>query len=197
MDTGTDMCEKAASHYIETASGKKLYFTAPVFDKYDCAAATAKLCRYTGHSRRFLSIAEHQVLVSEIMEYLELGDPFEGCNHDDTEYVLGDVSSPLKSLLPDYKRIEKHVERTFRGQLGLPLEITEGCKKADWLALFIEAATFVPSGGADWVAPDGIKEEAKALASKFWIRGWSWEEAERNWLARFNQLERRRAARTL
>lgn len=197
MDTGTDMWEKAVNRYIETASGKTAYFASPVFDKFDCAAATAKLCRYTGHSRRFYSIAEHQILVSEIMEYLELGDPFEGANHDDTEYLLGDVSSPLKSLLPDYKLLEKRIDEAFREQLHLPLAITEGCKKADWLALFIEAATLVPSGGRNWVAPDGIKEEAKVLANKFWIRGWGWQEAESNWLARFNMLERRRAARTI
>lgn len=197
MDTGTEIWEKASKRWIETSSGKALYFANPVFDRYDCAAALSKLCRYTGHSRHFYSIAEHEILVSEIMEYLELGDPWEGFHHDNGEYLLGDVSSPLKSLLPDYKVIEHHVDTAFRAQLGLPVTMSEGCKKADWLALFIEAATLVPSGGKNWGAPAGIWDEAQSLIGKFWIRCWIPDRAEREWQARFTQLERRRNARTI
>jgi hypothetical protein len=43
---------------------------------------------------------------------------------------------------------------------GLPELITEGCKMADWVALFVEANQLIPSKAADWIAPPGVREMA-------------------------------------
>ena len=149
--------------YIETASGKKFYFSRPEFDIHDMAHAMGMQCRYTGHCRRFYSVAEHSILVADIMRHLDLGDPFEGLLHDGTEGYLSDIAAPWKALLPDYKRIEGELEVKLRRKYGLPATITPGCKRADWLALFVEARALMPTKAADWIAPEGVKEQAAGL----------------------------------
>lgn len=152
-----------SSLFIETASGRNFHFDKPEFHIEDIAHAIGMQCRYTGHCNRFYSVAEHSLLVSNIMEYRKAGDPFEGLMHDATEGYLSDIAAPWKAMLPDYKIMEHTLERKLRAHFGLSLEITDECKRADWLALFVETASLIPSGGKDWIAPPGIKEEAALL----------------------------------
>src|SRR4051794_32839296 len=68
----------------------------------DVAQGLANICRYAGHCTSFYSVAEHSLLVSETAHGFE----FEGLLHDAAEAFLGDVTGPLKQMLPEYKRIE-------------------------------------------------------------------------------------------
>lgn len=151
------------SLYIETASGANFYMDDPQFDIKDIAHALAHQCRYTGHSKQFYSVAEHSILVSRIVEDLGLGDPFEGLMHDAAEAYLSDIAAPWKALLPDYKKLEARIETPLRLWAGVPEKLSEGVKRAGWLALFIEARALIPSGARDWIAPEGIKEQALDL----------------------------------
>ncbi len=65
----------------------------------DIARSLAKLARWTGHTddEEIYSVAQHCVMVSYLLEPHELG--LEGLLHDAHEFVLGDVSSPLKKEL--------------------------------------------------------------------------------------------------
>lgn len=173
--------------WIETATGKAFHLDNPVFSVIDIAHALGNQCRFTGHSKKFYSVAEHSVLVSHIMRYLNLGDPFEGLIHDGTEAYLSDISAPWKILLPDYKAMESKLDIALRVNYGIPHSITEGCKVADWLALFIEARELIPSKGADWFAPPGIKEQAAKLTN-FQIHGWAPEIAGAQFLHEFVTL---------
>jgi uncharacterized protein len=146
--------------YIETRSGKRFFIEHPEFDIGDITHALAHQCRYTGHSKVFYSVAEHSVLVSTICAQYNLGDPFEGLMHDAAEAYLSDIAAPWKALLPDYKKLEAKIELPLRKHWGLPVVLSDGVKRADWLALFIEARSLIPSGAADWIAPEGIKEQA-------------------------------------
>ena len=80
------------------------------------AHALSNLCRYTGHVNRFYSVAEHSVLVS-----LAVPKKFalEALFHDASEAFLGDVSSPLKKLLPEYKVIEERVMASIATRFNL------------------------------------------------------------------------------
>ena len=148
------------SLYIETVKGRKFYLLAdaPEFDIKEIAHAISMQCRYTGHCARFYSVAEHSVLVAHIMQMFELGNPFEGLMHDAQEAYLSDIASPWKVLLPDYKRIEAGLELKLRKFYGLSDKISDGCKTADWVALFVEAAYLIPSKAADWPSPPGVAE---------------------------------------
>lgn len=162
-DAATYYAENEKTLYIETMLGRKFYLldAQPRFDVVEIAHALSMQCRYTGHTSRFYSVAEHSCLVAYIMKRFNLGDPFEGLMHDATEAYLSDIASPWKVLLPDYKRLEKELETKARLFFGLPETITAGCKEADWIALFVEAYQLIPSKAADWIAPPGIKERAQ------------------------------------
>ncbi len=104
---------------ITTLSGKFFDILKPEDYDYDIeeiATALSNLCRYTGHVTRFYSVAEHSVLVSRIVpERLAMA----GLLHDASEAYLGDVSSPLKQLLPEYKRIEERVQQAIAASFNL------------------------------------------------------------------------------
>lgn len=148
------LVEKGYSNYIETYSGKKFYINNPEFCIEDIAHALSNQCRFTGHTKRFYSVAEHSVLVSRIMTFLDLGDPFEGLMHDAHEAYCADLASPWKVELPEYKVFEKKLEIPLRLWAGLPETVSEGCKRADWIALFVEAGELIHSRALDWQVPD-------------------------------------------
>lgn len=158
--------------YIETVLGNKFFIEHPTFDIKEVIHALSLQCRYTGHSKLFYSVAEHSVLVAQIVKDLKLGDPFEGLMHDGAEAYLSDIAAPWKALLPDYKRLEAKVEIPMRFWLGFEGDrLPDGIKRADWLALFVEARALIPSRASDWLAPDGIKAQADTLNYK--INCWS------------------------
>lgn len=136
--------------WIETSKGRRFYFANPTFDSEEIAHSLANQCRYVGQSLRRYSTAEHSILVSMICEQMGLCDPFEGLMHDAHEAYMGDMSSPLKSLLKDYRFIEDHVEAQLREVLVLPSHKTSGCDFADKVALVVEARQMMPSKGENW-----------------------------------------------
>lgn len=144
---------------VQTSTG--LYFNAwkPDFRLSDIAHALSNVCRFNGHTSRFYSVAQHSILVSEIMR-IKGADPFEGLMHDGTEAYLGDIASPFKAQLPDYREFEATLDRKLRNQFNLPLFKTTACKLADWYALFIEAHYLLPDGGAGFADPHDLRHDA-------------------------------------
>ena len=191
ISQAADFYKKNEPHlYIETFKGKKFFMEDPQFDIEEIAHALSMQCRYTGHTDRFYSVAEHSVLVATIMNTLGKGSPFEGLMHDASEAYLSDIASPWKALLPDYKKIEAKIEVPMRKYYGLPLTITQECKYADWVALFAEAHVMIPSGGAEWIMPDPqMREDAKKFYN--YQFGWDHKRAEREFLDAYSRLNQR------
>lgn len=190
-DAATYYAENEKTLYIETMLGRKFYLLDdnPRFDIVEIAHALSMQCRYTGHTKRFYSVAEHSCLVAYIMREAGLGDPFEGLMHDATEAYLSDIASPWKVLLPDYKALDKRLETKARQFFGLPEAITAGCKKADWVALFVEAYQLIPSKAADWIAPEGVKDMAESfIRTDATPLGMPPLDANRAFMAAFNAL---------
>jgi len=105
------------------------------FTVYDVANALSKICRFTGQGDNFYSVAEHAIHVSYLVSE-ELA--MDGLMHDATEFVIGDVSTPLKQLLPEYKVIELNIEKDMCRRFGLQFPLPKAVKYADTQMFYLE-----------------------------------------------------------
>ncbi|BDM66243.1 hypothetical protein NFHSH190041_36950 (plasmid) [Shewanella sp. NFH-SH190041] len=123
---------------IALNNGEQHQFCQPFTpDIESIAQALAYINRYNGHVGNY-SVAQHCVLVSEqLPPALKLA----GLLHDAAEAYIGDISAPLKRLLPAYQEIEDwyhtEIDRHFAVNTRHPL-----VKAADMRMLFTEAAKF-------------------------------------------------------
>lgn len=147
-------------NWIETRSGKRVSVQNPQpdqFDIKDIAYALSNTCRFNGHCAGFYSVAEHSVAVAlRLPRELRLA----GLLHDATEAYLGDIPSPIKQFLPDYKVIEERFENALNAEFSLRLDAADvaAIKEADVDALFTEAHFLIPSQGKDWAYFQGPKK---------------------------------------
>lgn len=82
------------------------------------AHALAYINRFTGHVGQY-SVAQHCVLIAmKLPQELKLS----GLLHDAPEAYLGDVSAPLKRLLPDYKKLEAFYHKVIDDHFGVETE---------------------------------------------------------------------------
>lgn len=118
-----------------------------LIDIEDIAHALAHLCRFTGHSKHFYSVAHHSILVSSLVP---AEHRLEALLHDAAEAYIGDVSSPLKAQLPGYREIEHRIEAAIRQRFGLPAELSPYVKAADLQMLAAEKAQVMPPCTEPW-----------------------------------------------
>lgn len=173
----------------------------PKFDIKDIASSLSKICRWGGHCSEFYSVAEHSLMVHDLMEGFGLGDPLEGLLHDATEAYLSDVISPHKPLMPDWKVLDSGLETKVRQHFYLPERKTPGCTKADGLALYIEAYHLLPSKGFGpaWPKEEPLRNEALTLIERGWVpRFRTNNEVEKDFLTNFDgETKLRRSQRAV
>lgn len=140
---------------ILLSTGRYFSFEEPsALSVQEVAHALSKLCRFTGHCRTFYSVAQHAVLVSRL---IEPQFAWEGLHHDDGEAVMGDMASPLKRLIPQYKEIELHCERAILAGFGIDADnMPPEVKQADLKALRTEQRDLMQSR-AVWTDMLGIE----------------------------------------
>lgn len=141
---------------ILTVSGSYFNYEDPDSSEYtieDIAHALSHTCRFAGHSQEFYSVAQHCVLACAIVED---GFEFEALMHDAAEAFIGDIPSPLKILLPDFKVIEQRVEDSIAKRFGLPMgKMHPEVKKADLIMLRTEQRDIMKNNDV-WHVVDGI-----------------------------------------
>ena len=168
--------------YIVTYSGKKFFFDRPTPESIcieDIAHALSQLCRWTGHSKRFYSVAEHSFRVSvECPKH-----PLRALLHDASEAYIADISRPLKVLIgPLYRPIEERIENAIYARFGLK-EATvaemEEVKRIDNVVLATEARDLM-GFSEEWM-PKPLTKTIQPMGPLY---------AEMMFLERFKELTR-------
>jgi hypothetical protein len=182
--------ERTQYTFIRTFTGRKFWPLNPEPDELDIrdiAHALSMVCRFTGHVKRFYSVADHSLRVSKLAEkmalrgyclsfsYLRTTSAREmalwGLMHDASEAYLCDIPSPIKhasGLGELYREYERRLMNVIaeRYELGIiePLIV----KKADRILLntemrdLMENADFGGETLPDEITPL-IPEHAEAL----------------------------------
>ena len=114
----------------------------------DIAAALSKECRFGGHVSRFYSVAEHSLLVSQVVptEYA-----LAGLLHDATEAYVKDIPRPLKRGLGSaYADIEELNWLAICDWAGISPVLHESVKQADDAVLMAEKEELLSREGPQW-----------------------------------------------
>lgn len=177
------MVEKQTETCISTWSGKWFDILKPEEYEYDIeeiAHSLSNLCRYTGHTNTFYSVAEHSVLVSRMVppQYALVG-----LLHDSSECFLGDVSSPLKSILPEYKKIEESVEKAIARWFNIPFPYPRAIKEADKRMYWQERQSVADNGIRDGLWHQDLRATRKVEAT-----GMTPHMAKRMFMSRYKEI---------
>lgn len=174
---------EAAPAWIQTWSGARVDVFNPdpaTLRIVDIAHGLANKCRFNGHTCSWYSVAQHSVLVSQLVpEDLALA----ALLHDAAEAYLPDMPSPIKARLPGFDQVEAGLMQAIAEQFRLPWPMPEAVAIADRRIVADEAFHFMGDPG-DWPSlptPVGVS-----------IRGESPEVAKQSFLARYLTLCRRR-----
>lgn len=151
----------------------------------DIARGLSLICRYVGQCREFYSVAEHSLYVSQLCPDHAMA----ALLHDAAEAFIGDVSGPLKALLPAYKRIEREVEAAIFARFDISYPLAKDIKAADLSVTAAEQEQVMPHGTVSWLASKGIDP------ATINIRCLSPNEAKTAFLERFYELQHQRPVR--
>ena len=167
--------------WIQTASGRKVDLLRPDPDDLvieDIAHALSNICRYTGHTGHFYSVAQHCVLAS--YQVSDAKYALVALMHDAPEAYIGDVSSPMKQVLGKVyrdmdERFSRILAQKFRYQYPYPLEV----RKVDQDLLETEFAEVM--GGKTFSHSYGERLDLVVLP-------WEPHVAEQQFLKRYDEL---------
>jgi uncharacterized protein len=182
----------APGPYLQTVSGRWVNPFEPdpdQLDPGDIARALANQCRFGGHCRVFYSVAQHSVIVSQLVEERggDAEESFAALMHDAAEAYLGDMPHPLKHRSPlgaAFKAAEDHLERAIRDRFRIKPDVPE-IKRADRALLATERRAF---SAETWHWPELEGVEALDLE----LTAWSPDAAALAFADRFAELDARR-----
>ena len=172
---------------IVTFSGRVIDPLAPDPEQIvieDIAHALSNLCRFTGHTRVFYSVAQHCVHCSSLVpDDLALT----ALLHDASEAYLADIARPVK-LDPDfgpfYRTAEVRLERVIGKRFGLVYPFPPEMHRVDNLMLRTEQRDLMP---------DLLREPVTELLPPLPLIAWSPSQAESQFLQRYNIIVREAA----
>ena len=161
---------------FRTASGQRLdleHLHPDQITLEDLARGLSHACRFTGQLSVFYSVAQHCVLVADLLPaHLRP----HGLLHDASEAFICDLPRNLKHhpLLAGYRAIEVHVQNAIERRFHLrPLTETERwrLKVADDLAALVERALFQEQRPFDAMDIRRIEDPAKRQEALDLARG--------------------------
>jgi uncharacterized protein len=154
------------------------------------AHSLSRQCRFGGHCRSHVSVAEHSCHVADWVEqnYPHLPDVeashsllLAALLHDGSEAFLVDLPRPLKLALPEYVEIENRVQAAVNERFGADAGYEKHLiKLGDNAVMKAEAQLEMVSRAENWEMED---VEAAPLSAMRWTA----ERAEAEFIERFNR----------
>lgn len=170
--------------WIQTYSGVEFSLEQPQPEDVravDIGHALANLCRYTGHTTVFYSVAEHSVLLAR---QLAPSEQLAGLLHDAAEAYVNDLARPLKELLPregGYRGLECRIWHAIATHFELDTELPTEVKEADLRMLATERCQIMAPSVRPWVLPEPPYDDVR-------IEGWPPHWARQEWMAMLGGL---------
>lgn len=167
-------------HWIQTYTIRQFWPLSPRPEDVtveDIAHALSNLCRFTGHTREFYSVAQHSVLVSDQCRCLVQASPGKskeqaarwGLLHDASEAYLADVARPIKRApeMDAYRQAETELQAVIYARFGLVPEEPAYVKKADMQLCYTEARDLFKHTHPAWKwYEDPLTEHIEPLAPR-------------------------------
>lgn len=145
--------EPQRGDWIQTYTGVAFYPLDPKLDDInilDIAHALSNMCRFTGHTKQFYSVAEHSIRVMDILPNdLKLW----GLLHDASEAYLVDLPRPLKrhsSLGSIYRSIEDNLMKSICEKFSLSPQMPKEVSIADNILLATEKRDLLGPSPIPW-----------------------------------------------
>jgi hypothetical protein len=187
-----DHAPPAPGPYLQTVSGRWVNPFDPdpnQLDAGDIARALANQCRFGGHSRVFYSVAQHSVIVSQLVEQggADIEDVFAALMHDATEAYLGDMPHPVKhrsALGVAFRAAEDQLEHAIRDRFRIKPDVPE-IKRVDRALLATERRSF---SAEHWHWPELEGVEPLDLELTAWLP----DEAAQAFAHRYAELDAKR-----
>lgn len=181
---------RITENWMQTHTGLRFHPFDPQPDQIcveDIAHALAMNCRFNGHVRRFYSVAEHSVYVSQMVPE---EDALWGLLHDAAEAYISDLPKPFKDGIVDiYGPHEERILEVIATKYDLELPYSPEVKKADWGILILERVQALADQSIPWESVEAYDSlYGLDMLPEITIGFWSPEEARERFLERFYEL---------
>lgn len=146
--------------FIITRNAKRFDLLEPaahMVDPADIAWSLSMQCRFNGHVKAFYSVAQHCLVVAELvpaqyqLEALLVGA---------AEAYVGDLVSPLKQALPEYRQIEMRVWHAICHRFDIDPVLPPCIHDADLIALATEKRDLMADHPDAWPCLTGTNPAA-------------------------------------
>lgn len=87
----------------------------------DIAVGLARACRFGGHTKKFYSVAQHSDWCRQAIQLQYPGNDslaFKALMHDAHEFLLCDIPSPLKMIMPEYDAVAEKLQNAIATRFG-------------------------------------------------------------------------------
>jgi len=139
--------------FIITNGGEFDFNRPQEFDIKDIALALSNTCRFGGHIKKHYSVAQHCVYLSHMVPP---EDMLAGLLHDAHKAYVGEMVLPLKSLIPEYVKLEGWVATALREYFGLSGDSPDSVSRANLQLLAAEQRDLLGDRGRGWEILRGV-----------------------------------------
>jgi hypothetical protein len=166
--------------WMATYSGLQIYPLDPRENEIsiqDIAHSLSMQCRFNGHVKRFYSVADHCIKVSNLCSD---ENKLWGLLHDASEGYLSDMPSPIKRHMDSYKSFENNMQKVICSKFGLSIDMPKQVHHFDLVLRSTEMRDLMDISGlyfGEGIEP--LKEVLSPLTQ---------EEAEQQFLELFYNL---------